>query len=155
MSHPVVFFFQLSLKGPPGAMGLAGRPGPLVRHSSDLDHHTSRAPATFYLNFTFCLTRHKLHSLPLILTSLLCMLSMFEWPWLWNHCRVAKMNRFVKWSVLSSFVFCLFGAKFEWRVELLLYIMNSCFYFAGSSRSQWAQRRQRRQWPSCKIRHYF
>lgn len=92
MNHPVVFFFQLSLRGPSGPMGLTGRPGPLVRHSSDLDHHTSRAPATFYLNYTFCLTRHKLHPLLLILTSSLCMLSVFKWLGLWNHCRVAKTD---------------------------------------------------------------
>lgn len=31
INHPVVFVFQLSLKGPPGPLGLTGRPGPQVR----------------------------------------------------------------------------------------------------------------------------
>lgn len=34
--HDEVFLFQLSLKGPPGPLGLTGRPGPQVRRSPDL-----------------------------------------------------------------------------------------------------------------------
>lgn len=39
INNSVVFLFQLSLKGPPGPLGLTGRPGPLVRHLSDLDQN--------------------------------------------------------------------------------------------------------------------
>jgi len=37
INYTAVFFFQLSLMGPPGPLGLTGRPGPLVRHLSDWD----------------------------------------------------------------------------------------------------------------------
>lgn len=59
--------------------------------------------------------------------------------------------------VFSSFIFCYFGAKFNnyCSNSLCHNLMNSYFYYAGCSRTHWAQRRTRRKWPSCKTRHQF
>lgn len=119
----------------------------------------SQAPATFHFHFTLCLTKHKLHALLPIRTSSSCKISTFKLLWLWNRCRVAEMIRSVRLFVLSSFIFSLFDAKFEERVELLLHTMsclnNTCFDFAGCCRSHWAQRKQRRQRPYCKTRQCY
>lgn len=114
INHRVVFFFQLSLKGPPGPLGLAGRPGPLVRHSSDLDQiciisQGLLQPLTSAWHSAWPGTSSAL-------SNLIIMLSMFKM--LWNHCRVAKISRFLRRFVLSLFVFCLFVAEFDWEVEL-------------------------------------
>lgn len=166
INHPVVFLFQLSLRGLPGPLGLAGRPGPLVRHSSDLD--------------LFCLIPHRLLQ-PFTFTSH-CVwpstsftLSFPSEPH--HHARSVRSNccdceiaaGLQKWSDLCgyvylylhnrTFIFSLFDAKFEERVELLLHTMsclnNTCFDFAGCCRSHWAQRKQRRQRPYCKTRQYY
>lgn len=117
-----MFVFQLSLKGPPGPLGLPGRPGPHVRHSSDLDQIWIITKKFLQpLISTSCWTGHKLHSLLPILNSSLCLISLFK---LIVTILQGIKKRFLRWFILSSFIFCCFGAKFEWRVQLLLYIMS-------------------------------
>lgn len=115
-------------------------------------HHYWRVPAAFDLSFMF---DWALHSLLSMLNTSLCLLSLFKL--IATLLQGIRKKDFDLFLAHLCFVILVLNLNKEWNYSnsLCHKLMNSYFYYAGCSRTHWAQRRPRRKWPSCKTRHQF
>lgn len=177
----MLFFFQMSLRGPPGPLGLTGRPGPLVWISlSDLYQiciisQGLLRPLPPALNSIWP-SSISCHSLPPQPHHYACSVYLNWEICLYFQKKPPKNNQktpkrwknetIFRWFIFSSFLNFWFGSIFEEyvcihvytfeKVEFPLFVMSCMtFYFPGWSRFLWAQRRTWRKWLCCKTRYNF